>query len=387
MKIKELAEKYNSYIIDRRRYYHQHPELSLKEVETTKTLIKDLEDMGIEVKTFKNVLGCVGTIKGKNSSKTVLLRADIDALPVQEKTNLPFASQNGNMHACGHDNHMAMLLGAAKILTELKDELNGNVKIYFQSGEEVAQGAKLSIEEGLMEDVDACYGVHIWSTLDSPLVDFSYGERMASCDTFKIIVEADENSNKAKDAILATSGIIVALQSIVSRINDPNNSTVVTIGTINGGNSYDTVAKKVEIEGTVRTFNPQFRMKIETLIREISQDTAKSYGALANLEYFYLTGPVINDNTRLVDLARNSVKKLYGEEGLGEIPKMTGSEDFAYLMEKAPGVFGFVGARNPLVPGSEKNNHHECFTPDEEVLKRGAGIAAQFAYDFLNLEK
>lgn len=373
MNIKELSEKFNDYIIERRRFYHQCPELSLQEIETTKYLIKDLKDLGIEVETFKNVQGCVGTIKGGKPGKTVLLRSDIDGLPVVEKTNLPFASKNGKMHACGHDNHMAMLLGAAKILNEIKKDLQGDVKIYFQAAEEVAQGAKLSIEEGLMDGVDACYGVHIWSTLDSPLVDFSFGERMASCDTFKLSV----TTNTENSAILAACTIISSLQSIVSSINDPDNSTVVTIGTFDG-------EENVIMEGTVRTFNPKFRKEIEGLIRNIAENTAQAYNCSAHLEYSYLTGPVINDDKNLVELAQNAVIKLYGKEGLGSIPKMTGSEDFAYLMEKAPGVFGFIGARSFEVPGSEKNNHHECFTVDEKALKRGAAVAAQFAFDFLN---
>lgn len=389
MVIKELAEKYNDYIIDRRRFYHQYPELSLHETETTKSLINDLKELGLEVETFNGLNGCVGVLKGAKPGKTVLLRADIDALAVTEKTGLPFASKNeGKMHACGHDNHMAMQLGAAKILSELKDELCGTVKFFFQSAEEVAQGARMSVEQGVMDGVDACYGIHIWSTVDAPKINMSIGERMASCDNFKITIKGFGSHGSAPhlghDAIVAASAIIMGLQTIVSRINDPLNAAVVTVGVVDAGQRFNIIADRAELIGTVRTFNKKFRMEIEHHIRQIAADIAKGYRCTAETEYSYLTGPVINEDQKLVDIAQNAVRKLYGEEGLTDLEKMTGSEDFAYLMEKAPGVYGFIGARSAAVPGSEMSNHHECFTADEESLRRGAAVAAQFAYDFLN---
>lgn len=389
MLIKELSEKYNEYIIDRRRYYHQYPELTLQEIETTKSIIKDLKEIGIEdIKTFKDFYGCVGILKGGKPGKTVLLRADINALPVLEKTGLPFASKiEGKMHACGHDNHIAMLLGAAKILFDMRDEIAGTVKFLFQPAEELAVGAKAVVEQGVMDDVDACYGIHIWSMVDSPKINMEIGERMASCDNFKITIKGFGSHGSAPhlghDAIVAASGVIMGLQTIVSRINNPLNAAVITIGVVDAGQRFNIIADKAVLEGTVRTFNKKFRMEIEGLIRQISNDIAAGYQCTAETEYSYLTGAVINEDQHLVDIAQNAVKKLYGEDGLTELEKMTGSEDFAYLMEKAPGVYGFIGARNPAIPGSEKSNHHECFTVDEEALRRGAAVAAQFAFDFL----
>lgn len=188
MKIRELAEKYNDYIIERRRFYHTIPELSFEEIETTKALIEDLKSMGIEVTTFPDYNGLVGHIKGGKPGKTVMLRADIDGLPVEEKTGLPFASTNGNMHACGHDAHIAMLLGAAKILVDIKDELEGNVKLLFQAAEESCYGAKYYADNGVLDGVDAIFGMHIWGTLDAPLMNLEPGGRMASVDNFKITV-------------------------------------------------------------------------------------------------------------------------------------------------------------------------------------------------------
>ncbi len=390
MDIKEKAENIKDYIIEMRRHFHQNPELSLEEFETTKKIVNELEKMGIEVSTFKDGLtGCVGTIKGAKEGKTLLLRADIDALSVHEKTNLEFASRvDGKMHACGHDCHAAMLLGVAKILSEMKDKFSGNIKLFFQAAEEIGLGAKLSIEQGVMDNVDACYGVHVTPRFESPKINMQYGERMAATDVFKLTVEGTSSHGSSPhlghDAIVASAAIITALQTIVSRINNPLKPAVVTIGTIKGGQRFNIIANEVIMEGNVRTFDEIFRKEIETHIREIAGSVAKAHSCTAKLEYRYGTGVVLNKDKNLVDIAQNAVKKLYGEDSLVEMEKITGGEDFSLLMEKAPGIFGYIGTRNPKVPGSEKINHHECFTVDEDALIRGTAVAVQFALDYLN---
>ena len=390
MDIKEKAENIKDYIIEMRRDFHQNPELSLEEFETTKKIVNELEKMGIEVSTFKDGLtGCIGTIKGAKEGKTLLLRADIDALSVHEKTNLEFASRvDGKMHACGHDCHAAMLLGVAKILSEMKDKFSGNIKLFFQAAEEIGLGAKLSIEQGVMDNVDACYGVHVTPRFESPKINMQYGERMAATDVFKLTVEGTSSHGSSPhlghDAIVASAAIITALQTIVSRINNPLKPAVVTIGTIKGGQRFNIIANEVIMEGNVRTFDEIFRKEIETHIREIAESVAKAHSCTAKLEYRYGTGVVLNKDKNLVDIAQNAVKKLYGEDSLVEMEKITGGEDFSLLMEKAPGIFGYIGTRNPKVPGSEKINHHECFTVDEDALIRGTAVAVQFALDYLN---
>ena len=390
MDIKEKAENIKDYIIEMRRHFHQNPELSLEEFETTKKIVNELEKMGIEVSTFKDGLtGCIGTIKGAKEGKTLLLRADIDALSVHEQTNLEFASRvDGKMHACGHDCHAAMLLGVAKILSEMKDKFSGNIKLFFQAAEEIGLGAKLSIEQGVMDNVDACYGVHVTPRFESPKINMQYGERMAATDVFKLTVEGTSSHGSSPhlghDAIVASAAIITALQTIVSRINNPLKPAVVTIGTIKGGQRFNIIANEVIMEGNVRTFDEIFRKEIETHIREIAESVAKAHSCTAKLEYRYGTGVVLNKDKNLVDIAQNAVKKLYGEDSLVEMEKITGGEDFSLLMEKAPGIFGYIGTRNPKVPGSEKINHHECFTVDEDALIRGTAVAAQFALDYLN---
>ena len=390
MDIRALAEKYEGYIIEQRRWFHAHPELSWEEFGTTDHIQEELEKMGLEVHRFEGRPGCTAMIYGGKAvpgAKTVALRADIDALPVEEKTGLPFASENpGVMHACGHDNHMAMLLGAAKILCEVKDELEGNVKLLFQSAEETCFGAEYYVQQGVLDGVDAIYGQHIWAGLEAPYLNVQPGVRMASCDNFTITVEGSSTHGSTPhlgtDAIVAAASIIMNIQTYVSRNNDPLNPLVVTVGKIDGGQRFNILANKVVMEGTCRTFSRKTLETIDKDLERIAANTAAAFGASASLEYQHLTTPVINDHEDLNRIARNAVIKLYGEEGLGHLPTMMGSEDFAFFMEEVPGIFGFIGSRDPE-QGYIYTNHHEKYSVPEEVLQRGAAMHAQFALDFL----
>lgn len=387
MDIKKLAEKYDDYIIEQRRYFHQRPELSFEEKETTQALKKQLEDMGIEVTTFDDYYGLVGMIRGgKKSGKTVMLRADIDALPIEEHADVPFASTNGKMHACGHDCHMAMLLGAVKILNEIKDELDGDVKILFQSAEESCYGAKYYVEKGILDDVDAVFGMHIWGTLDAPYFNLEAGGRMASCDNFKITVKGTSAHGSAPhlghDAIVSAASMIMNLQTFVSRMNDPLNTLVLSIGTFKGGQRFNIIPNYVEMEGTIRTYSRELRKKMEANIKAIIENVANIFGCQVELEYDAFPNPVINEHKDLNRLAHDAAVKLYGEESLTTMPKLTGSEDFAYFMDKVPGFFGFLGCANEEI-GACYSNHNDKFKVDETVLHRGSALYAQFAVDFL----
>lgn len=391
MSIKKLAEKYNSYIIEKRRYFHQHPELSWKEENTTNVIEAELKTMGIETTRFEGKTGITGLIRGKYEGKTVALRADIDALPIEEHADVPFRSLNqGVMHACGHDCHASMLLGAAKILTEIKNELNGNVKLIFQAAEETCHGAEYYVEQGVLDDVDAIFGMHIWGSMDAPKINIQPGGRMASCDNFKIIVKGKACHGSAPhmgtDAIAASASIIMNLQTLVSRKNDPLNPLVISVCTIHGGNVFNIIADNVVMEGTVRTFSRELRKNLDVMMREMIETTAKTFGAKASLEYFRYPGPVINDCEELNRIAKNAAVQLYGEEGLVPLEKMTGSEDFAYYMEKVPGVFVYLGCLNPQI-GATYSNHSDKFKVDESALSRGAAFYAQFAYDYLKETK
>ncbi len=389
MNFKEAAQQTENYIIRNRRYLHEHPELSEKEEKTTEYIVKELKDLGLEPRRFENCYGCYVDIKGDKSGKIVALRADIDALPIKEETGLEFASQNGCMHACGHDTHMAMLLGAVKMLNDVKSEINGTVRAIFQPSEETATGAQAVIKEGVLDGVSAIYGSHIWGNFDAPLVSVESGKRMASCSSFKIEIEGrtahGSAPNLGVDAIVVAASVIMNLQTYVSRNNDPLNPLVLTIGTIEGGSRFNVIPGKVTMEGTVRAFDSDLD-RIPNAMRRIIDGTAETFGAKAKLDFNWMTIPVINDNEKLNTIAQNAVKKLYGEDGLGHLDTMMGSEDFSFYMGKVPGVFSFLGSRD-TEKGYIYTNHQEQYTVDEGLLKRGAAVYAQFAFDYLEENK
>lgn len=386
LNIRTLAEKYEDYMIEKRRYFHGCPELSFEEKETTAALARELEAMGIPVQTFPDYSGLIGTIKGAKPGGTVMLRADIDALPIEEHTGEDFASGNGNMHACGHDCHMAMLLGGAKILQDIREELLGEVRMLFQSAEESCYGARYYVEKGLLNDVDAVFGFHIWGTLDAPFFNLEGGGRMAGCDNFTITVKGTTAHASAphlgNDAIVAAASVVMNLQTFASRRNDPLNTLVITVGTMKGGSRWNIIANEVVMEGTIRTYSRELREHLEADLRRIILGTAEALGCEAELDYRAYLGPVINDHEDLNRLARAAAVKLYGEECLTDMPRLTGSEDFSLLADRVPGFYGFLGCRNEGI-GAVYPNHSDKFTVDESVLKRGAALYAQFAADYL----
>ena len=372
-----------------RRRLHRHPERSFKEFETSMRLRNLLESHGITVLDNPLDTGVIGEIKGEHDGPQIGLRADIDALPVHEDSGLVFASENeGVMHACGHDNHMAMLLGAAHILLEKKDELKGKVKFLLQSGEEMACGAKYYVDHHILDGVDAIFGQHIWGTLDAPYVCVASGNRMASCDNFTIRVKGLQSHGSAPqdghDAIVAASAIVMALQTYVSRKNNPVNPLVVTVGKFHGGSMYNIICPDVELVGTIRTYSRELRHDLEADLNKIIKNTAEAHDCTAELEFSPMLPAVINEDHELNEIAQNAALKLFGPEGVNnEMPALMGSEDFALFMEKIPAFFAFIGSRN-VEKGLIYTNHNEKYTVDESVLWRGSALTAQFAYDFLN---
>ena len=395
MNYKELAEQALDYIVEQRRWCHQNPELSLEEVQTTEHIAAELQKMGYtEIQRFPDHTGLCAMLRGGKAEKacrTVALRADIDALPVEEKTGLPFASRNkGVMHACGHDCHISMLLGAAKMLMETKDELQGNVKLIFQAAEETCHGAEYYVEAGILDGVDAIMGQHVWATLEEPYINVQAGPRMASVDNFVIKVDGvsahGTQPHLGVDALLAAAAIVSNIQSFVSRTNDPLNPLVVNIGEMHAGQRYNIIANHAELFGTTRTYNAEFRMKIEEGLRRIAENTAKAFGATATVEYDYYANSLYNDDEELNKIAHVAAVKLYGEACLKELPQMMGSEDFAFFADKIPAVFGFLGTRNEEL-GMTVGNHNDRYTVHEPVLQRGAALYAQFAADYLERGK
>ncbi len=386
MNFKKLAQEYEIYIINKRRFYHQYPEPSYKEVNTTNSIKQDLEELGLQVNLFDGITGLYADIIG-GEGKTVALRADIDALPIKESTELSFKSTNGYMHACGHDAHISMLLGAAKMLCSVRDKLKGTVRLIFQPAEEVARGAGIIIKQGVMDGVDAVYSSHVWGNFDAPNISLDYGARMAASAVFKIEiagVSAHASApNLGVDAILASSAVVMALQSYVSRVNNPLNPLVLSIGTINGGSQFNVIANKVVMNGSIRTLSMDMLLKSYDTLNSIIENTAKAYGAKSKLELDIITKTLSNDKVNVLNIAQNAVIKLYGKEYLKHLDTMMSSEDFGEYMDMADGVFAFLGSRN-ADKGIVYTNHHDSYDIDEDILKRGSALYAQFAYDFLN---
>jgi len=388
MNISELSNKYKQYVIDMRREFHMYPEPSFKEFRTSKRIKEELEKMGINCKAVAET-GVEAVIQGGKPGKTVALRADIDALEMQELNDVPYKSKtDGLMHGCGHDGHAAMLLGAAKILNEVKDEICGKVKLIFQPAEEIAQGANKMIQEGVMEGVDGVFGIHLWSAIESGTVSIEAGPRMAATDLFNITVKGKGGHgsmpNQGIDAVVAASSIVMNLQSIVSRETSPLESVVVSVGKIVSGTRFNIIASEAELIGGTRCFNKELRQELPKIIERIAKNTAASYRAEAELEYKFSTGPVINDEVP-VNIGQGAVEKLLGKDALVHFEKITGGEDFAYYLEKAPGALAFVGIGNKE-KDTYQAHHHGKFNMDEEALEIGCALYAQFAVDFLQYE-
>lgn len=386
MTVKDLAKKYKQYAIDLRREFHMNPEPSMKEIRTSDRVVEELEKMGIECSKVAGT-GVVGIIKGNSEGKTVALRADMDALEVNEENEKEYKSKvKGLMHACGHDGHTAGLLTAAKILNEMKNEFSGSVKLLFQPGEEVAQGAKKMIAEGVMEGVDGVFGIHIWNDAEVGKISVEAGPRMASAGIFKIDVigKGGHGSmpHQGVDAVVVGSSIVMNLQSLISREISPLDPAVISVGMFNAGSRFNVIAGEAHLEGTTRCFSMEVNDSFEDMITRVAENTAKSYRAKVKVDYEQLVIPTIND-PEMSAIAEGAVEKTSGKDALITYEKTTGGEDFSFFTQKSPGAFAFVGSKN------EKKvdyfpHHHPKFDIDEDALETAAALYAQFAIDFLN---
>lgn len=384
MSIRAISNKYKQNVIDLRREFHRYPEASLNEYKTIERIGQELDKLQIPYKRVADT-GIIAEIKGNNPGKTVALRGDIDALSVKELTECEYKSENeGFMHACGHDCHISMLLGAAMILNEIKDELNGTVRLLFQPAEEVAAGAKKMIADGAMDGVDGVFGIHVWSDIESGCVCIQEGPLMASADLFTITVTGKGGHGSAPhqgvDAVVASSAIVMNLQSIVSRELSPLEPAVVSVGSLQVGSRFNVIASEGTLCGTTRSFNPNVRNKFPEMLQRIAQDTASTYRAEAKLEYTFATPVVIND-ANCSKIAEKSLEEI-GAKSIS-IEKITGGEDFAEYMNMVPGIIALVGVRNEA-KGAFYPQHHPMYTVDEDALEIGTALYAQYAKDFLN---
>lgn len=382
--VKERMEKYKDRLIEIRRDFHMYPELSFKEYKTTKKIKQWLEKLGIEILDIGIETGVIGLLRGTDEGPTIGLRGDIDALPITEENEVLYRSKNeGVMHACGHDVHATCLLGAAMILSEMREVLKGNIKFIFQPAEEINQGAKMLVTKGVMEDpkIDAIFGLHNHPDIPVGQVGVKLGGLMAAVDTIKISVEGVGGHgaipNKTIDPILATGAMIMGLQSIVSRSISPLDSVVVSLGTIHGGTANNVIPEKIEITGTVRSFSKEIRKELPELLRRNVEHTVSAFGATSKLNYIFDLPAVVNEK-EMYEIGKKAVMNICGREGIvSPVPSM-GGEDFAIYMEKAPGCFYWLGVGN-----KEKNYIHQWHNPkfdvDEDALILGSGILAESA--------
>ena len=364
------------WLVDIRRDLHKTPELGLEEFLTKEKIIKYLEEIGIDYITYPEHTGVMAYIN-KNAKNTVAIRADIDALPIVETSDKPYKSiHEGKMHACGHDAHTAILLGSCKILYDMKDGLDVNVKFLFQPAEETVGGAELLIKDGCMENpkVDYTIGLHVMPHINTGMVELQYDSMNASTDTVNITIEGKQchgaYPHQGVDAIVVAGHVICALQSIVSRNIDPVDSVVLSLGVINGGIKGNVICPSVNLTGTLRTLNPQTRKYAKERIKGIVEFTCKGLGAKGNVTIEEGYAPLVNDNF-VVDIVKENAINLLGEDKVvfRKHPSL-GAEDFSFFLEHSKGAFYHLGCRN-----EDKNIlsplHTADFDIDEDCLEIG----------------
>ncbi len=378
-------------IVRTRRTLHQKPELAYHEAATARLVAERLRSMGIEVKSGVGGTGVLGTLKGAKKGKVVALRADMDALPVQEMADVEFRSKvDGVMHACGHDTHVAMLLGAAELLQRHRDELHGTVKFLFQPAEEQGGrgGAKPMIEEGVMlkPKVDYVFGLHISGTHDSGVFAVKGGAMMAAPDSFtvKIIGKGGHGSapHQTIDPVYVAAQVILAMQGVSGRMIDPVQPFVISIGSVHSGTKENIVPDDAVLQGTIRTLDEKTRSLARAKVAAVAKGVARAFGAKAEVSFEADAYPVTVNDEKTTEAAKKVLRKIPGTR-IQVIPPILGGEDFSRFLQKAPGMFYFLGSRNPA-KGCVYPNHSSRFKVDEDVLKIGSASLASLAAEFTN---
>jgi amidohydrolase len=401
--VDRLTQELTPQVVTWRRDFHQHPELGNREVRSSKVIADELRRLGYEVTTGVAHTGVVGVLRGAKPGPVVALRADMDALPVTEQGDLPFKStataqwngqQVGVMHACGHDNHMAILLGAATIFARIKEQLPGTVKLIFQPAEEGPPageqgGAEMMVKQGVLENpkVDAIFGLHVFPN-HVGTIEYRPGPLMASGDGFTIKITGRQTHGAMPwagvDPIVVGSQIVMALQTIVSRtVNITEAPAVVTIGAFNGGNRFNIIPESVELLGTVRTFNEDIRKDIHRRIRDIATKTAEAAGATVEITYGIGYPTTINDPA-LTERMAGTLRRVAGQDNVRIGPLTGTSEDFSYFQQKVPGMFFFLGVTpRDRDPKTVPTNHSPLFFADESALPLGVRALTNLALDYM----
>ena len=388
-RMKALAHAQHAELVNIRRHLHENPELGFEEVATAQYIADYLAGLGLEVTRQVAKTGVVALIRGVQPGKTVAIRADMDALPIQELNEVPYKSKHpGKMHACGHDAHVAAAIGAARILWELRDQINGNVKFIFQPAEEAPGGAEPMIAAGVLENpaVDAIIGGHVWGSLESGIIEVMSGPTMASSDIIRLKI-IGKGGHAAQphttiDPIVIASEIVGALQKIVSRQTDPFEAVVISICSFHAGDVFNVIPHSAYMEGAVRTLNNELRQELPHKIEKIIRGITEPYGATYELDY-YLGYPVTVNDPGVTETVRKAAVSVLGADKVRVAARASmGGEDYAYFLNKVPGTYIRIGTRNPE-KGICQEMHHPRFDIDEAVLELTPVVYAQAAFDLL----
>jgi hippurate hydrolase len=380
----EIREDFGEKIVALRRDIHREPELGFDTKKTAEKVLGALDGLPLEVQTGVAENGIVATLRGKDGGPTVGLRADMDALPIHEETGLPFASEiEGKMHACGHDGHTSMLVGAAHALCGMRERLTGTVKFFFQPAEEGGGGGRVMVEEGVADDVASVFALHLWPGLPFGTAATKAGPIMAAADAFEMTVRGKGGHgafpHQTADAIAMAAQIVTALQTLVSREVDPVEPAVVTVGEIGAGSAFNIIPETARLGGTVRTLNEDLRRRMPERIEQIARGVAGGMRGDAELEYQF-SYPVTMNDEGAAQHALTVIRDLFGEENTLELPNPAmGGEDFAFFLEKIPGAFIWLGVGEDV-----SYLHTPTFAFDEEILPHGAALLTALAYASLS---
>ncbi len=375
----EVEENFGDKIVALRRDIHREPELGFDTEKTAAKVLAALDGLPLDLETGVAQNGIVATLEGEGDGPTVALRADMDALPIQEETGLPCASEiEGKMHACGHDGHTSMLVGAAHVLSGMSDRIDGTVKFVFQPAEEGGGGGKVMVDEGVADDISSIFALHLWPGLPFGKVATKAGPIMAAADAFEMEVSGTGGHGAmphlAADAVVMAAQIVTALQTVVSREVDPVEPAVLTVGEIGAGTAFNIIPEKARIGGTVRTLNPDLRKRMPERIEDLARGVAKGMRGDVDLDYTFSYPVAVNDEDAAAR-ALSVADDLFGGDSVLELPNPSmGGEDFAYFLEKVPGAFIWLG-----VGEDASGLHTPRFAFDEDILPRGAALLAALA--------
>jgi amidohydrolase len=364
-------------LVGRRRHFHAEPELAFKEAETARVIADHLSRFGLEVSTGVARTGVVGNLEGGRGGRRVLVRADMDGLPIEERSGLPYSSiRGGVMQACGHDVHLAIALTLAQLLAERRDSIAGSVRFAFQPAEEISSGASAMIREGVLEGVDRVLGLHVWAGLETGRIAVRPGPMWASADLFELTVTGKGGHGAMPhltvDAVVVAAQVISALQTLVSRETAPTEPAVLTLGSVHGGSAANVVAGEVRIQGTLRAFNPALRERLLKRIAELARGIASSMGGSAGFTNLSGAPPVVND-AAMADMVAAAAREVVGEENVTPFEPLMVGEDFAYFLEQRPGCFFLLGG----APEDGPRVHHTAdFAVDERCLLIGLEVMA-----------